>query len=224
MITTESVNFNETIYSRVRDALREEILSGRLEPGTRLKIGEVCQRFNISHMPVREALQQLQGEGMVTIEPNKGAIVRKMDAAFIRNIYQIRGAIEGLLIRLSVPHLQGDDMREINRLADAYEQQSAKTDHKMLFEINKSFHLRIYCRADNEEAMKLLNLHWALLGGLRSRYGYGAKRFEQVRAEHRDLVEAVLDKDVERALLVQDRHCQGALDDMVQQIDLHGLL
>jgi DNA-binding GntR family transcriptional regulator len=211
------INLSETIYSRVRDTLRSDILSGAISPGTRLKINEVCKRFNISHMPVREALAQLQGEGIVIIEPNKGALVREMDDTFIRNIYQIRGALEGLLVKLSVPFLDRVDITSIEEMAKDISKHSSAGNLDEVFRLNKTFHLKIFSKADNEEAIKLLNLHWSLLGGLREKYGYGQLRFDRMNAEHMEIVEAIRDGDVMRAYRAQDIHCMNALEDMVIQ-------
>ena len=86
-------------YARVCELLRKDILSGQFPPGARLKIAELSQAYGVSQMPIREALQQLQGEGLLDILPNRGASVRTVDARMVRNIYDLRGAIESMLVR-----------------------------------------------------------------------------------------------------------------------------
>lgn len=213
-----SSNFGETIYSRVRDAIRTEILSGIIPSGTRLKIAEVCKRFNISHMPVREALQQLQGEGIVIIEPNKGAIVREMNATFIRNIYELRGAIECMLLKLSIPHFTESDIVEIQKLEVEMEKQSGTKNQSKYFELNKRFHIKLYSKADNEEALKLLSLHWELLGGLRLRYGYGKDRVNKINSEHKALVKAIAEHNIETAHELLFQHCKNAQENMINKV------
>ena len=92
-----------TGYSRLRDLIRLDIVAGRLRPGARLKIAELAARYDTSAIPVREALQQLQGEGIVTFIANRGASVRTIDENFIRNIHEICALIEpfGALVRAS---------------------------------------------------------------------------------------------------------------------------
>ena len=85
---------SNTIYSRVTDDLRRAIVSGDFESGERLKMVDLIQRFGTSQMPIREALQQLQGEGLITIIPNRGAQVKIIDHDFVSNIYDLRVAIE----------------------------------------------------------------------------------------------------------------------------------
>ena len=88
-----------TIYARVCDALRSAILSGHFTPGQRLKMSDLTTRFRVSPTAIREALQQLQGEGLITIFPHRGASVRSVDKRFVSNIYDLRFAIENMLIR-----------------------------------------------------------------------------------------------------------------------------
>ncbi|MBL8228105.1 MAG: GntR family transcriptional regulator, partial [Bryobacterales bacterium] len=72
----DAQGLGDPVYLRVRERLRADILSGRFGPGERIKIAELSKRYGVSQMPVREALQMLQGEGLITIAPNKGASVR----------------------------------------------------------------------------------------------------------------------------------------------------
>jgi DNA-binding GntR family transcriptional regulator len=80
----------QTRVLRLHDLIREDIVEGRLEPGARLKTAELAERYGTSTNPVREALHQLQGEGIVVISPNRGARVRPVGEEFVRNIYEIR--------------------------------------------------------------------------------------------------------------------------------------
>ena len=88
-----------TTYRRVHDAILADIVKGSFTPGARLKIADLCRRYGLSPMPIREALQQLQGEGIVVMEPNKGAKVRTIDRNFIADIYDVRGALYAIVYR-----------------------------------------------------------------------------------------------------------------------------
>src|SRR5687768_13843597 len=85
--------------SAVFESIRDDIISGRLAANQRLIVAELAQRHNTSTNPVREALQQLRGEGFVVVTPNRGARVRPIDREFIRNIYEIEMLIEPALTR-----------------------------------------------------------------------------------------------------------------------------
>ena len=84
-----------TIYRRITDSLRMAIVTGEFEPGQRLKMSDLIQRFGTSQGPIREALQQLQGEGLIKIKPHRGAQVRSIDRQFISDIYRIDARLFG---------------------------------------------------------------------------------------------------------------------------------
>ena len=105
----------ETNYNRLRDLIRADIVEGRLQAGARLKISELAKRYKSSGIPVREALQQLQGEGIVVFTPNRGARVRLIDEAFLRNIHDIRALLEPYLIRWFVRHRTEQQLVELDR-------------------------------------------------------------------------------------------------------------
>src|SRR6201991_5320042 len=79
------------------ELIRDDIVSGRLRANERLKVADLAERHGTSTNPVREALQQLRGEGFVVMEPNRGARVRPIDEEFIRDIYEIEMLIEPAL-------------------------------------------------------------------------------------------------------------------------------
>ncbi len=79
---------------RVRDLLEEAILEGELKPGERLRAEALAQRFGTSRTPIREALLQLEGQGLVEVEPNRGAVVRTFDRDDVLDLYEVRALIE----------------------------------------------------------------------------------------------------------------------------------
>ncbi|RYE61193.1 MAG: GntR family transcriptional regulator, partial [Oxalobacteraceae bacterium] len=103
MTTTPTPHANENAAleqpQSIYELIREDIISGRLEPNERLKIADLATRYGTSTNPVREALQQLRGEDFVVMEPNRGARVRPIDEAFVRDIIEIEVLIEPALTR-----------------------------------------------------------------------------------------------------------------------------
>src|SRR5688500_19806519 len=91
-------------------------MAGRLPAGTRLTTSSLVERFGISQLPVREALQALEGEGLITILPHKGATVLSLDAKRVSDIYDLRGAVESLLVRRSLPNLTNAAMRQLGEI------------------------------------------------------------------------------------------------------------
>jgi DNA-binding GntR family transcriptional regulator len=204
-----------TITQRVQEKLRNEILSGRMPPGTRLKIAEIAQRYRLSHMPVREALQALQGEGLVTLSPKRGASVRAMDATLIRNLFGIREALEGYLAAEAAASISPRDIEALRQLETAYAVAAARHDVPAMVDLNKALHREVHRAAGNEEAVRLLDQHAALIGTLRLTFGYAPGRPEVIQAEHRALVEALARADGAAARAIQSRHVRNARDDLL---------
>jgi len=208
--------FGSTVYQRVHEHLRAEILAGRIPPGARLKIQDLATRYGLSHMPVREALQQLQGEGLVVMAPNRGATVRRMDAQFVHNIFAIREALEGYLTRQAAGLLQAADIMALHGIQAAMRKAHKACDMGAIVHLNRALHRRIEGATGNDEAIRLLNQHSDLIGTLRARVGYRAGRVETVLREHDALIEALARADAVTAGRIHDEHIQGARDDILQ--------
>ena len=86
-------------FPDIQHRIRDDILSGQLAFGVRITTADLAVRYGVSQMPIRMALRELRGEGLVTMEPNRGARVRSIDPEFIGNIFDIRNALEVLVVR-----------------------------------------------------------------------------------------------------------------------------
>jgi DNA-binding GntR family transcriptional regulator len=213
--------FGSTVYQRVHEHLRADILAGRIPPGARLKIQDLASRYGLSHMPVREALQQLQGEGLVVMAPNRGATVRQMDAQFLRNIFGIREALEGYLTRQAAAMLGADDIARLRAIQAEMRAAHVQQDIHALVRLNRALHRHIEAATGNDDAIRLLDLHSNLIGALRIRVGYRPGRVEAVLREHDSLIEALAARDASAAGAIHDLHMRAARDDMVQALVEH---
>src|SRR5947207_12786453 len=91
----------------IRDRVRDDIVAGALPFGSRLTLDLLAARYSVGHMPVREALRQLEGEGLVVLTPNRGARVRAVDIGFVRNSFDLRIPFEGLIARRAAYCIHG---------------------------------------------------------------------------------------------------------------------
>lgn len=130
-----------TLQYKVTTKLREVILTGHFEPGERLVQEEWASKLGVSRMPIREALHQLETEGLVKIEPRRGAIVTPISVSDIEEIYYLRALLEGEAVERSLPYLKEDDIEE---LEDIYNQMilltDADKDVQSYVELNIHFH------------------------------------------------------------------------------------
>lgn len=214
----EIISLSDTTYARVREKLREDILAGVFEPGVRIKIADLSKRYNVSQMPIREALQQLQGEGLLIIQPNKGASVRSVDEPFINNIYDIRGALETMLVRRAVASITDEELKKIEAIQTEYEAAQQKHDVKKLLDCNQRFHHAINVLAKNPEALEMLERSWGLIDFLRRHYDFGTQRLNAITADHRQLLKALKRRDAATAETCIRKHCEAAKIDLIQQM------
>lgn len=214
----EEPGLSDPIYARICQRIRSDILAGALAPGQRLKISDLTRRYGVSQMPIREALQQLQGEWLVTILPNRGASVRKVDEAFITQMYEIRGHLESLLTRRCAELATPTELQRLQELQAKYECVATTGNLAAIMTANRNLHRAIYEIARNPVGTELLDRHFGLLRSLRNIYGLGSSRLLSVSAEHRELMEAIGRHDGSRAEQISRRHCDSARDDLLERM------
>src|SRR2546427_2442268 len=109
---------NLTLWQRVYDHLREEILAGRLKPGAELAEVPLSEQLGVSRGPIREALGRLASEGLVTVRPRRGAVVRSLSKEEFLELYQVREALEMMAVKLAVPRLRAEDFEALQGLIE----------------------------------------------------------------------------------------------------------
>ncbi|WP_108258719.1 GntR family transcriptional regulator [Mangrovicoccus ximenensis] len=202
----------------VYDRLRDDIVLGRVKPHERLKVSEIAARMGSSTNPVREALQQLRGEGFVILEPNRGARVRPMDADFVRDIVEIEMLIEPKLTRWFVGMATAEDIRALDGLCARMEALKLDDDHEAQYEYDTQFHRLMYDRHYNRNAVELWWRHRNILGAIARPFTVSPKRRNDVLAEHRALVDAIRRHDADEAARVIEQHVEGSGRHIVEQM------
>jgi len=130
-----------TLQFKVTNKLREAILKGEFKMGDRLIQEEWAVKLGVSRMPIREALRQLEVEGLVRIEPRRGAIVTPISTDDIEEIYQLRALLEGQAVEKSLPYLEKEDIEELERLHEKMIRLKAEEkDVEEYMNLNAEFH------------------------------------------------------------------------------------
>jgi DNA-binding GntR family transcriptional regulator len=204
-----------TTAMHVAADLRRRILQGEFTPGQRLKIDDIAALCDVSHMPVRVALQDLEAEGILDLYPHRGAVIRAVNARFVHNLLSLRAAIEVMLTEECARLIDKQGVAEIEALAYDFEQSALHRDAAAQVSANLRLHEAINRVADNPEALRTLGRGRLLIQALRVRYGFGPGRLETVIVEHRTLVHAIARKDAKRAADIARRHCEGARDELL---------
>ncbi len=206
-------------YAALRDVIRADIMAGRLPAGTRLTTSSLVERFGISQMPVREALQALEGEGLITILPHKGATVLSLDAKRVSDIYDLRGAVESLLVRRSLPNLTNAAMRQLGEIHRDLAAAVKAEDSETVFSLNTTFHSTINRHAENPEASAVYGRYVNILGSLRAHYGFSQFRMRQMEKEHEKLLKLLRDQDEAKLDDLIRVHVEGAKLDLISRME-----
>lgn len=187
----------------VAEALRTAIVDGTLAPGAPLRQDAIARHFSVSAIPVREALRQLETEGWVKVEMNKGATVAPLSADEAREIYEIRAALESLAIGLAIPVHTSATLRHAEALCKAA---SAETDPALYVARNQAFHLSLYEPAARPRLLEMIGvLHIRGERYLRLKFGLPSYKGESDR-EHAALLKAVRRGDVATAQSLVTKH------------------
>lgn len=205
----------------VRQRIRSDIVEGVLPFGARITIDELATRYGVSHMPVREALRDLQVEELVVIEPNRGARVRPVDLKFVSNLFEMRTALEGMLMRQAARRCTAADAAALSDIEDRLEQAMADRSHAAVIAENHNFHRKINSLSDNPESVTLVDRHWTLIAALWRQYGYGPDRFVGVANDHRHLITALRQNDAEAASTIMIAHVIKARQNLVERARAH---
>jgi DNA-binding GntR family transcriptional regulator len=211
------IDLNGTNYTRVRDIIRDAIIAGTYPPGYRLKVVELTQRYSVSSNPVREALQQLQGEGFVVILPNKGATVRLIDDALLSQIFDIRRALEGLLTARAAERADQPVIDRLLQVQDAMRVAAEADDQRLRHRLNVDFHAILFDLADNPEATQILDRHRSLTRAIRWHFGITPGRPAEVHQEHLAIIDAIARRDSAGAEQAARHHVERASADLMQR-------
>ena len=202
---TEPGTAPDSVYLR----LRQDVLSGRLTANERLKVSTLATRYQTSTNPVREALQQLRGEGLVVISPNRGARVREVNAAFVRDVYEIETLIEPYLTRWFVGVCTDTDLAALEAI-QADIRRLNFTDLARHSELDTQFHRTMYAQHYNRHAVDLWWSHRELLRAINTGHQISLRRQREVLDEHQALIDALRAHDEDRAARIITQHVQGS--------------
>ena len=203
---------SDTASHRIADALRAAILGGGYQPGERIRQEDVAARSGASRIPVREALRLLQAEGLVTLVANSGAWVAKLTLAECAELYQVRERLEPLLLRASLPGLDGAALGRMAALAAAMEAPGASAGDAgvgAFLRADREFHLASYAAAAPGETAQIIARMWNRTEHYRREFTKLASRrasLDVTHLEHRLLLDCLRRGDADDAERVLVMH------------------
>ncbi|WP_244505389.1 GntR family transcriptional regulator [Rhizobium sp. LCM 4573] len=204
-----------SIYERLRD----DIIHGRVKANERLKVADLANRMGTSTNPVREALQQLRGEGFVIMTPNRGARVRPIDEDFVRDICEIEVLIEPALTRWFVGIVTNEEIEELEQIQAEIEGLNF-ADEMTHSNLDLRFHKLMYDRHYNRHAVDLWMRHRHILWAISRRFPTSLSRQSNVLDEHRELLDCIKAQDADGAARVIGRHVEGSGRHIIERMRL----
>ncbi|SDE87802.1 DNA-binding transcriptional regulator, GntR family [Paracoccus isoporae] len=207
----------ESTYERLCDDIR----SGVLPPGSRLRETEIATRLSVSRTPVREAIRRLEAEGLVIHLPRSGAVVRKLDYPELMELYEMRTVLEGTAARLATRSASPVEIEELEAINAEMQQAEGQPD--LLVQLNRQFHRRLLDAARNRfllRAMASVENTLLILGTSSMQI---PDRARQAVAEHREVLDALLARDGSAAEAAMRRHMERAQFARLQRLRRAGL-
>jgi DNA-binding GntR family transcriptional regulator len=197
---------NLTLWQRVHEHLRQEILDNRLPPGTELNEVALSRSLGVSRGPVREALGRLASEGLVTIRPRRGAVVTALSAQEFLAAYQVREALETLAIKLAVPRLGPGELAQLQALVDEMVALADAEDVEGFFRANAAFHATFVEASGNAMLQETMSRLLGQMGRYQMRSVALRGSLRRSTVEHKAILRAVRAGDAEKAVRLLGEH------------------
>jgi len=200
-----------SLASAVADKLREMIIRGEIQEGEQLRQDAIASDFQVSRIPVREAMRQLEAEGLITIVPHKGGVVSALSPEEIEELFDIRVLLESEVLKLSIPNLTEDDFKQAEAILQTYEKALWKEEEVGTWgRLNWQFHSILYSRANRPRFMSMIQT----INNNGDRYTrlqlYLTHAFERAKQEHRMLLELCRERNTAAACELLERHIHNA--------------
>src|SRR6516225_826437 len=201
----------QSLTSAVVNVLREKILRGQIKAGEQLRQHAIAAELHVSRIPVREALRQLEAEGLVTIIDHRGAVVSGLSPEEILEMFEIRMLLESHLLRLSIPRLTADDLKRSEQILKEYERSlSKKSTVAGWGELNWRFHSSLYSAANRPRCLSIArNIHNNADRYVRLHL-FLVEETKRANEEHREILQLCQKRDVERACRALEKHIAQA--------------
>jgi DNA-binding GntR family transcriptional regulator len=206
-----------SLRGRVFNKIREDILSGKYAQNEELKENSIGVELGVSRTPVREALRQLELEGLVTIIPNKGAYVTGISQKDMHDIYIIRSYLEGLCARWACEHITQVQIDELEEIVYLTEFHAKKDHHDQIVELDNKFHETIYEASQSKILNHVLSDFHHYVQRIRKITLASESRAVNSNKEHSAILEAIKNRDGEEAERLAHEHIMNTIKNISDQ-------
>ena len=202
----------QTLPAAVANRLRDLITEGELPAGTRLNERELCERLGVSRTPLREAFRLLSAEGLVQIQPNRGAQVVALSAEDIRESFEVMSALEALSGELACQRITDEEVAEIKALTFEMLACHARKDMPAYYRLNHEIHNLINRAARNRLLSQVYATVNLRIQNLRFRSNFDQAKWDKAAREHAEMVEVLATRDGARLAAILRGHLKQKAD------------
>lgn len=201
---------NAPLYNSLLGKLQKDILTGKLKPGEKLIEQNLCKTYGVSRTPVREALRQLETDGLVENILNRGAFVIGMSDQDYEDMFELRKAYETQAVKWAIERITDEEMDKLEETFEFMEFYTLRDDIEKMLTINTGFHQVIYEASHNRMLQKMLSSYQNFLKYKGMDSVYDENYLTTVLEEHRAIFKAFKDKDVNAGALAMEVHINRA--------------
>ena len=213
----------KSLRGQVFDKIRSDILKGRYQKGDELVECTIGKELGVSRTPVREAIRQLELEGLVQLIPNKGAFVTGISASDVRDIYLIRSRLEGLAARMAAEHISSEQLAEMEETIVLSDYHVKKEHFEQVCEMDGKFHKLLYAASGSRILEHTLTDFHQYVQRVRMASITNRIRMHKSNSEHEKILEAIRNKDGDQAEKVAAEHISNTVENL-KQYDLDRIL
>jgi DNA-binding GntR family transcriptional regulator len=202
----------KTLHEQIVDHLRDMIMTGELKEGDRIKEDQLCASMGISKTPLREALRVLSAEKLITLVPNRGSYVCRPTLKEIKEMFDCMSVLEGVCARRAAEKMKDSDLKKLEQFHEELERHFQYRDQKNYIKVNNLYHTFLQRLVENQTCNEIIN-------GLRQKillYRFKSLnlpgRFEDSIQEHRELLQAFRERDLEKAETLMRAHLKNQCD------------
>ena len=206
----ESQNLINSLRGKVFKQLRSQILTGVYKPGDSLIELRLSEELGVSRTPIREAIRQLELEGLVQAIPNKGAVVKGITEQDVEDIFTIRMRIEGLATRWAAEKITEEEIKELKEALQFQEFYTMKNDVEQLMKFDSKFHDIIFRACKSNPLMHMLSTFHNYIQSARNNSFHTPGRPDKAFEEHKAIFEAICRKDADTAEQLTIAHIRNA--------------
>ena len=202
----------------VFNTLRQAILRGELKPGERLMEIQLANKLGVSRTPIREAIRKLELEGLVLMIPRKGAEVAEITEKSLRDVLEVRRALEELAVELVCEKITDEQIQDLKDAAEEFKESLKDGDITRIAEADVKFHDVIYMATDNQKLIQLLNNLREQMYRYRVEYLKRSDFHQQLIDEHEEIIETIESGQKDRAVQVVCQHVDNQVEAVMDTI------